>query len=219
MEEKYYLPVLFTEEERIKYAEWGMKKEKVLVPYAIITIFIDLLVVIGTVIYMFWVRDKEAYFSSYLSAWGSYIVKFSYGIALLMTVMILKPIDLLLNFLFHKPSEPKMLCLTPMAQGIHYVLIQGKNTLFEGDLDWSEWTNVIAPETNEICIEGEVLRIGANTIETIYPEGKQKNWMDRPDETIKNSIKLEKISQNFKGYLASLEERKKEEAWLKQGDV
>lgn len=24
MEEKYYLPVLFTEEERKKYAEWGM---------------------------------------------------------------------------------------------------------------------------------------------------------------------------------------------------
>lgn len=219
MEEKYYLPVLFTEEERIKYAEWGMKKEKVLVPYAIITIFLDLFVVIGTVIYMFWVREKEPYFSVYLSAFGELILKISNVIILLMTVMILKPMDLLLNFLFRKPSGPKMLCLTPMELGIHYVLIQDKNTLVEGDLDWSEWENVIAPETNEICIEGEVLRIGANTIETIYPEGKRRSWMNRPDESIKNSIKLKKISQNFKGYLASLEERKKEETWLKQGDV
>ena len=219
MEEKYYLPVLFTEEERIKYAEWGMKKEKVLVPYAIITIFLDLFVVIGTVIYMFWVREKEPYFSVYLSAFGELILKISNVIILLMTVMILKPMDLLLNFLFHKPSDPKMLCLIPMELGIHYVLIQDKNTLVEGDLDWSEWENVIAPETNEICIEGEVLRIGANTIETIYPEGKRRSWMNRPDESIKNSIKLKKISQNFKGYLASLEERKKEETWLKQGDV
>ncbi len=28
MPEKYYLPVLYTEEERKKYAEWGIKKEK-----------------------------------------------------------------------------------------------------------------------------------------------------------------------------------------------
>ena len=28
MSEKYYLPVLYTEEERKKYAEWGIKKER-----------------------------------------------------------------------------------------------------------------------------------------------------------------------------------------------
>ncbi len=27
MSEKYYLPVLYTEEERKKYAEWGIKKK------------------------------------------------------------------------------------------------------------------------------------------------------------------------------------------------
>ena len=30
MSEKYYLPVLYTEEERKKYAEWGIKKERLM---------------------------------------------------------------------------------------------------------------------------------------------------------------------------------------------
>ena len=29
MSEKYYLPVLYTEEERKKYAEWGIKNKKI----------------------------------------------------------------------------------------------------------------------------------------------------------------------------------------------
>lgn len=88
MEEKYYLPVLFTEEERKKYAEWGMKKEKVLVPFALITILIDLTVLVGTVIYLISVREKEAYFSGYFLTWGPIITELAYGIALLMTIII-----------------------------------------------------------------------------------------------------------------------------------
>lgn len=45
MTENYYLPVLFTEEKRRRYAEWGIKKEKFLLPFVIITILIDLIVV------------------------------------------------------------------------------------------------------------------------------------------------------------------------------
>lgn len=40
MTENYELPVLFTEEERKAYASWGIKKEKLLMPFAIATILI-----------------------------------------------------------------------------------------------------------------------------------------------------------------------------------
>nr|WP_296005394.1 hypothetical protein [uncultured Blautia sp.] len=52
------------------------------------------------------------------------------------------------------------------------------------------------------------LQIGANTIESIYPQNKQKLWMDRPKEKIRNSVSVKTISRNFEGYLASLEEQK-----------
>ena len=37
MTESYELPVLFTDDECKAYAAWGMKKEKVLMPFALIT--------------------------------------------------------------------------------------------------------------------------------------------------------------------------------------
>ena len=40
MTESYELQVLFTEEERNTYADWGIKKEKVLMPFAIATVLI-----------------------------------------------------------------------------------------------------------------------------------------------------------------------------------
>ena len=49
MYEKYELPIRFTEEQRKKYAEWGIKKEKVLMPMAAVTIGIDLLTVLWVV--------------------------------------------------------------------------------------------------------------------------------------------------------------------------
>ena len=36
MTESYELPVLFTDDECKAYAAWGMKKEKVLMPFALI---------------------------------------------------------------------------------------------------------------------------------------------------------------------------------------
>ena len=39
--ETYHLPVLYTEDERSSYAVWGIKKEKLLLPFAVVTIIID----------------------------------------------------------------------------------------------------------------------------------------------------------------------------------
>ena len=66
MSEKYYLPVLYTEEERKKYAEWGIKKERFLMPFAVITIIVDLIVIIETGVVLFKIREREPYFSAFL---------------------------------------------------------------------------------------------------------------------------------------------------------
>ena len=34
--ETYHLPVLYTEDERSSYAVWGIKKEKLLLPFAVV---------------------------------------------------------------------------------------------------------------------------------------------------------------------------------------
>ena len=66
---------------------------------------------------------------------------------------------------------------------------------------------------DRIHIGDVIYRIGFNTIESIYPKNKQHAWMDRPEEKVENSIHLKTISRNFRGYLLSLEEKKKEAEW------
>lgn len=216
MTETYYLPVLFTEEERRRYAEWGAKKEKALLPFAAITIALDLLVLLGTLAYFLMVREREPFFSAYLSAWGERVTKAAYGAAIVLTILVVKPIDFILDKIFRKPKGPKQLCLTPTVQGVCYTVCQNRDTLLEGIMAWDDWRRAISVEKNEICIGNSVLQIGANTIESIYPKEKQKRWMDRPEEKIRNSVHLGTIARNFEGYLASLEEQKREEAWAGQ---
>ena len=47
--ETYHLPILYTEDERSSYAAWGIKKEKLLLPFAVATILIDAFVLCATV--------------------------------------------------------------------------------------------------------------------------------------------------------------------------
>lgn len=71
-------------------------------------------------------------------------------------------------------------------------------------------------ETNEILLEGQRLRIGSNTIASIYPPEKQKPWMDHPAEQITGTISLAHIWKNMQGYRASLEEQKREAEWRRR---
>ena len=59
MYEKYELPIRFTEEQRKKYAEWGIKKGKVLMPMAAVTIGIDLLTVLWVVGRVWLIRESD----------------------------------------------------------------------------------------------------------------------------------------------------------------
>lgn len=62
MTEYYNLPVLFTEEERKQYAAWGIKKEKTLLPFAIIAAIIEVLGLTALVIYLLGVRSRGLIF-------------------------------------------------------------------------------------------------------------------------------------------------------------
>ena len=56
--ETYHLPILYTEDERSSYAAWGIKKEKLLLPFAVATILIDAFVLCATVVYLF-VKQRQ----------------------------------------------------------------------------------------------------------------------------------------------------------------
>ena len=64
--ETYHLPVLYTEDERSSYAVWGIKKEKLLLPFAVATILIDVFVLCATVVYLLAVRRQTPAFSVWI---------------------------------------------------------------------------------------------------------------------------------------------------------
>ena len=204
--ETYHLPILYTEDERSSYAAWGIKKEKLLLPFAVATILIDAFVLCATVVYLLAVRRQTPAFSVWISCWGGLVGDVSYGVALVLTVLILKPLDWLFDKIMHRPEEPKMLQVTPKETGVSYFLLR----------TWDAWEAALTVETNEILLEGQRLRIGSNTIASIYPPEKQKPWMDHPAEQITGTISLAHIRKNMQGYRASLEEQKREAEWRRQ---
>ncbi len=216
MPEYYNLPVLFTEEERRSYAAWGIKKSKALKPFAIITIIIDILVALGTFLYFFHAMGGANNLFLYIATWGETAGSVSYCIAIIFTILTVKPLDWILDTILKKPQPPKMLRLEPTAQGVQYQLFREKKLLSQGLLSWNEWQSAVNHLTNQIWIERQCLTIGANTIESIYPRDKRHKWMDHPAEKIVGTISLGKIQKNLEGYLASLEEQEKEAEWLKQ---
>lgn len=215
MTEHYNLPILFTEEERQRYAAWGIKKEKTLLPFGIIAAIIEVLGVTALVIYLLGVRSREPYFSTFLSTWGNVIGSVSYWVTLAAMILVLKPLALLFDLIFKKPADPKMLHLEPREDGVVYHLSCKEKVLQQGKLSWEEWKQAVNPDTNRIYIEGQWLTIGANTIETIYPKEKCRPWLDRPGEKIDGTIQFATIQKNLEGYRASLEEKKREMEWLK----
>lgn len=215
--EQYDLPVLFTENEREKYVSWALKKEKVLLPMAVLAGLVDVLVLLAAVCYLWNTRTENAYFSIWMSRWGAVVMKAFGVLALVLTGLVLKPLDVILDHIYKKPEEPKMVTLLPAEEGIHYTVCRQGKKLDGGLLAWADWDRAVLPDTNEVVLNQRKYKIGANTIETIYPADKQKRWMDRPEEKFRNSTDLKKIDRNLKSFLASLEEKKKESEWIGSG--
>ncbi len=205
MPEYYHLPVRFSEEEREKYAAWGIKKAKVKPPFTVLFLVLDV-IACGGMVHFFIRTDSVEEF-------------LAFGIVLLgLSFLFIKPLDRLCDKICKKPQEPRMLRLEPSVDGMQYELFRQKKLLRWGVLPWDVWDKAISTQTNQIWIPGEWLWIGRNTIETIYPLGKRHKWMEKPTEKIVGTIKLEEIQKLMKGYRASLEEQKREEEWRRQSE-
>ena len=87
MTENYELPVLFTEEERNAYAAWGIKKEKVLIPFAIATVLIYAVTAAFVVMKVWGVRDSDHVLFQMLVL-GDWILELTGVLAVLMTAFI-----------------------------------------------------------------------------------------------------------------------------------
>lgn len=108
MYEKYELPIRFTEEQRKKYAEWGIKKGKVLMPMAAVTIGIDLLTVLWVVGRVWLIRESDPIWFQIICQ-NDGIGEISSTIAIILTFLILKPIDLILDKIWHRPEGTEWL--------------------------------------------------------------------------------------------------------------
>ena len=112
MTENYELPVLLTEEGRKAYASWGIKKEKALMPFVIATILIYAVTAAFVVMKVWGVRDSDHVLFQMLVL-GDWIPELTGTLAVLMTILLLGPLNYILDKLWKKPAEPMTLIVEP----------------------------------------------------------------------------------------------------------
>lgn len=184
MYEKYELPIRFTEEQRKKYAEWGIKKGKVLMPMAAVTIGIDLLTVLWVVGRVWLIRESDPIWFQIICQ-NDGIGEISSTIAIILTFLILKPIDLILDKIWHRPEGTEWLEVGLTENGVTVKRTYragdagtgvdnaagrsccGEITVFETHplIQMDEYLDT---EKNAVRFQGVWLEIGENTRENIY---------------------------------------------------
>ena len=230
MYEKYELPIRFTEEQRKKYAEWGIKKGKVLMPMAAVTILIDLLTVLWVVGRVWLIRESDPIWFQIICQ-NDGIGEISSTIAIILTFLILKPIDLILDKIWHRPEGTEWLEVGLTENGVTVKRTYragdagtgvdnavgrsccGEITVFETHplIQMDEYLDA---EKNAVRVQGVWLEIGENTRENIYTPQQQKRWLDQPEGKSGSINSVKKLQKIIKGYAAALEEKEKERAWL-----
>ena len=218
MTESYELPVLFTDDECKAYAAWGMKKEKVLMPFALITILIYMVATVLVVMKVWGVREGDHLLFQML-LWGDWIPELTGALAFFMTILLLGPLNFILDKLWKKPAEPMWLCVVPEGGTVKVTAVRG--------LEGNPWTpaeiyllteleTFLNPADNTICYQKKWYRIGENTIENIYPPEKQHPWMDHPENKASGIIDVQRLMEILKGYEASLKAARKECEWMEK---
>lgn len=216
MTESYELPVLFTEEEREAYAAWGMKKEKVLMPFAIVTIVIYIAAAALVVMKVWGVRESDHLLFQILVL-GDWIPELTGVLAVFMTILLLGPLNAILDKLWKKPAEPLWLRVEPEGEDVKVAVKGGRNGTPPASAELHPLTDLPAflnPADNTICYRKKWYRIGENTIENIYPPQKRHPWMDHPENKASGITSVQRLTEILKGYEASLEAARKEQEWL-----
>ena len=218
MTESYELPVLFTDDECKAYAAWGMKKEKVLMPFALITILIYMVATVLVVMKVWGVRESDHLLFQML-LWGDWIPELTGALAVFMTILLLGPLNFILDKLWKKPAEPMWLCVVPEGGTVKVTAVRG----LEGNprtpaetYPLTELETFLNPADNTICYQKKWYRIGENTIENIYPPEKQHPWMDHPENKASGIIDGQRLMEILKGYEASLKAARKECEWMEK---
>ena len=192
MTESYELQVLFTEEERNTYADWGIKKEKVLMPFAIATVLIYVVTAAFVVMKVWGVRDSDHVLFQMLVL-GDWIPELTGTLAVLMTI-------LLLGHKAQTGREENLKNRKMATETESYPLAQ----LFA----------FLNPKDNTICYQKKWYTIGENTIENIYPAKYRHPWMEHPENKASAITDVQRLTDILKGYEASLEAARKEQEWL-----
>lgn len=216
--EDYELPVKFTEEERAAYAVWGIKKEKVLVPFGIAAAFIYLLAAVCIVTRVWGVR-KEDHLWFQIIVQSGWMEELCYILAVIMTILILGPLNRILDRIWKKPAEPEWLRIKLLGDSVRVSKLQGieSNRISAEETHLlSELPALLDADKNAICFQGKWIKIGENTIENIYPPGKQHSWMDCPKQKASGISSVKRVCDILKGYEASLEETRREQEWIKE---
>ncbi|MGN0168218.1 MAG: hypothetical protein ACI4AB_09260 [Acetatifactor sp.] len=216
--EDYELPVKFTEEERAAYAVWGIKKEKVLVPFGIAAAFIYLLAAVCIVTRVWGVR-KEDHLWFQIIVQSGWMEELCYILAVIMTILILGPLNRILDRIWKKPAEPEWLRIKLLGDSVRVSKLQGieSNRISAEETHLlSELPALLDADKNAICFQGKWIKIGENTIENIYPPGKQHPWMDCPKQKASGISSVKRVCDILKGYEASLEETRREQEWIKE---
>ena len=186
MTESYELQVLFTEEERNTYADWGIKKEKVLIPFAIATILIYVMTAAFVVMKVWGVRDSDHVLFQMLVL-GDWIPELTGVLAILMTILLPGPLNFILDKIWKKPAEPMTLIIEPEGTNVKIRKAQTdreenlKNRKMATETESYPLTQLFAflnPEDNTICYQKKWYIIGENTIENIYPAKYRHPWME-----------------------------------------
>ena len=222
MTESYELQVLFTEEERNTYADWGIKKEKVLMPFAIATVLIYVVTAAFVVMKVWGVRDSDHVLFQMLVL-GDWIPELTGVLAVLMTILLLGPLNFILDKIWKKPEEPMTLIIEPEGTNVKIRKAQTdreenlKNRKMATETESYPLAQLFAflnPKDNTICYQKKWYIIGENTIENIYPAKYRHPWMDHPENKASAITDVQRLTDILKGYEASLEVARKEQEWL-----
>lgn len=223
--EVYDLPVKFTEEEREYYANWGIKRQKLLIP-----LFVISGIVIGITISFFVIKLVGLYHTDYwryksfiwsVNIWGP--------IAGIVITVILVCVNMLLNFGFDcihkKPNFLKKVQIliednngmSQLPSNIKMVLWKNKKQMEQQEIALDSLDTYFDVEDNCIFLNDNRYEIGANTIESIYPqEMHHKRWLEQPDCRAGAILRVERMKDILEDYKAALAVKEKEQTWLRE---
>ena len=219
--ENYTLPVKYTEEEREAYACWGLKKVKIMMPLSIVVFTIDFASTIAFVMWLLGMYRGDYWLYQMLLWRTEELLGVRYVIVLILSGILIKGTDLVFHMINGRPPEEKWIQVNLREDGLLLCLEERKGqgrygeTLAQERKDWQELDALFDEAENAIRMGGQTVVIGANTVETIYPEGARMPWLEYPDRHAREIVSAQELHRISKGYLAGLKAKEQEARYIR----